>query len=281
MASMKNIKLRIKSVESTMQITRAMKLVASSRLRRAQQRVLDTRPYHQVLDETLSEIASSNSDFDSKYLRKPTEDSKILYIVFAGDRGLAGGYNSNMFRMIEEETKGKNYCVLPVGKKAVEFCKKRGDEIFTESFPLVGELSVSDCFEMARLVCKGFADKEYDEIKIAGTFFVSPLSQVPRLQQLLPFEPKECEGPRPVVLYEPDPQEVFDAIIPEYISGKIYSIMCESAASEQGARRMAMENASNNAAEMIESLSLTYNRARQGAITQEITEIVAGASGDE
>lgn len=281
MASMKNIKLRIKSVESTMQITRAMKLVASSRLRRAQQRVLDTRPYHQVLDETLSEIASSNSDFDSKYLRKPAENCKILYIVFAGDRGLAGGYNANMFRMIEEETKGKNYCVLPVGKKAVEFCKKRGDEIFTESFPLVGELSVSDCYEMARLVCKGFADQEYDEIKIAGTFFVSPLSQVPRLQQLLPFEPKDTEGPRPVVLYEPDPQEVFDAIIPEYISGKIYSIMCESAASEQGARRMAMENASNNAADMIETLSLTYNRARQGAITQEITEIVAGASGDE
>ena len=281
MASMKNIKLRIKSVESTMQITRAMKLVASSRLRRAQQRVMDTRPYHQVLDETLSEIASSNSDFDSKYLRKPAENCKILYIVFAGDRGLAGGYNANMFRMIEEETKGKNYCVLPVGKKAVEFCKKRGDEIFTESFPLVGELSVSDCYEMARLVCKGFADQEYDEIKIAGTFFVSPLSQVPRLQQLLPFEPKDTEGPRPVVLYEPDPQEVFDAIIPEYISGKIYSIMCESAASEQGARRMAMENASNNAAEMIETLSLTYNRARQGAITQEITEIVAGASGDE
>ena len=281
MASMKNIKLRIKSVESTMQITRAMKLVASSRLRRAQQRVMDTRPYHQVLDETLSEIASSNSDFDSKYLREPAENCKILYIVFAGDRGLAGGYNANMFRMIEEETKGKNYCVLPVGKKAVEFCKKRGDEIFTESFPLVGELSVSDCYEMARLVCKGFADQEYDEIKIAGTFFVSPLSQVPRLQQLLPFEPKDTEGPRPVVLYEPDPQEVFDAIIPEYISGKIYSIMCESAASEQGARRMAMENASNNAADMIETLSLTYNRARQGAITQEITEIVAGASGDE
>ena len=281
MASMKNIKLRIKSVESTMQITRAMKLVASSRLRRAQQRVMDTRPYHQVLDETLSEIASSNSDFDSKYLRKPAENCKILYIVFAGDRGLAGGYNANMFRMIEEETKGKNYCVLPVGKKAVEFCKKRGDEIFTESFPLVGELSVSDCYEMARLVCKGFADQEYDEIKIAGTFFVSPLSQVPRLQQLLPFEPKDTEGPRPVVLYEPDPQEVFDAIIPEYNSGKIYSIMCESAASEQGARRMAMENASNNAADMIETLSLTYNRARQGAITQEITEIVAGASGDE
>ena len=281
MASMKNIKLRIKSVESTMQITRAMKLVASSRLRRAQQRVMDTRPYHQVLDETLSEIASSNSDFDSKYLRKPAENCKILYILFAGDRCLAGGYNANMFRMIEEETKGKNYCVLPVGKKAVEFCKKRGDEIFTESFPLVGELSVSDCYEMARLVCKGFADQEYDEIKIAGTFFVSPLSQVPRLQQLLPFEPKDTEGPRPVVLYEPDPQEVFDAIIPEYISGKIYSIMCESAASEQGARRMAMENASNNAADMIETLSLTYNRARQGAITQEITEIVAGASGDE
>ena len=124
MASMKSIKLRIKSVQSTMQITRAMKLVASSRLRKAQERVENCRPYHEVLAKTLNDIANSNSDFDSAYLKK-REIKKRLYIVFGGDRGLAGGYNANMFRMIEQETKGKECAFLPVGKKALEYFRKR------------------------------------------------------------------------------------------------------------------------------------------------------------
>jgi F-type H+-transporting ATPase subunit gamma len=279
MASMKNIKLRIKSVQSTMQITRAMKLVASSRLRRAQDRCMRSRPYYEVLNKTLNDIANSNSDFSSKYVKK-REIKKILYIVFAGDRGLAGGYNANMFRMIEEKSKGQNCAFLPVGKKAVEYFKKRQREIISESFKVAGDLSVSDCFEMSRMVCNGFLAGEYDEIQVAGTKFVSVLSQVPQTQQLLPFTVQEVEGDREVILYEPNTEETFNAIIPEYIAGVIYSVLCESTASEQGARRMAMENATNNAADMIESLNLTYNRARQSAITQEITEIVAGAGED-
>jgi F-type H+-transporting ATPase subunit gamma len=261
MASMKNIKLRIKSVQSTMQITRAMKLVASSRLRKAQQRVEASRPYHEALAATLNDIANSNSEFDSVYLRK-REIKKSLYIVFAGDRGLAGGYNSNMFRMIEAETKGKECAFLPVGKKAVEYFRKRNREIISDAFKLVGDLSVSDSFEMARMVCQGFADGEYDEIHVAGTYFKSVLSQVPQCTQLLPFTPEETTKPREVILYEPGSEETFNAIIPEYIAGIIYSVLCESAASEQGARRMAMENATNNASDMIDSLSLYYNRAR-------------------
>lgn len=280
MASMKNIKLRIKSIESTMQITRAMKLVASSRLRRAQERVIQTRPYTQVLKDSLDQIANSNSDFSSVYVKK-REVKKKLYIVFAGDRGLAGGYNANMFRMIEEQTKGEDAAFLPVGKKALEYFKKRGAEIVSESFPMVGEVSVSDCFEMSQIICNGYKIGAYDEINIAGTEFVSVLSQVPFTQQLLPFSPDEVEGAREVIDYDPDPEYVFNLIIPEYLAGIIYGVMCESAASEQGARRMAMENATNNASDMIGSLSLTYNRARQSAITQEITEIVAGAGGGE
>lgn len=280
MASMKDIKLRIKSVQSTMQITRAMKLVASSRLRRAQERVKSSRPYHEVLAETLSDIANSNSDFDSIYLKK-REIKKSLYIVFAGDRGLAGGYNSNMFRMMETETKGKTCTFLPVGKKALEYFRKRDREIISDAFPLVGDISVSDCFEMARIVCEGYVRGEFDEIHVAGTRFQSVMSQVPFTVQLLPFTPQEVEGNRKVILYEPSSAETFNAIIPEYIAGIIYSVLCESAASEQGARQMAMDNATNNAEDMIETLSLHYNRARQAAITQEITEIVSGAAGSE
>lgn len=280
MASMKDIKLRIRSVQSTMQITRAMKLVASSRLRRAQARVQESRPYHEVLSKALSDIADSNSDFSSVYLNK-REIKKKLYIVFAGDRGLAGGYNSNMFRMIETETKGQNCCFLPVGKKALEYFRKRDREIVTDAFPEVAEISVSDCFEMARIVCDGFAAGQYDEIHVAGTVFKSVMSQVPAVWKLLPFTPEPVEGDRKVILYEPSSEETFDAIIPEYIAGMIYSALCESAASEQGARQMAMDNATNNAQDMIDMLSLHYNRARQAAITQEITEIVSGAAGSE
>lgn len=280
MASMKDIKMRIKSVQSTMQITRAMKLVASSRLRRAQERVRASRPYHEVLSGTLSDIANSNSDFSSVYLKK-REVKKKLYIVFAGDRGLAGGYNSNMFKMIETETKGQACAFLPVGKKALEYFGKRKREIISDAFPLVGDISVSDCFEMARIVCKGYLAGEFDEIHVAGTVFKSVMSQVPTTWQLLPFTPEPVEGSREVILYEPGSEETFDAIIPEYIAGIIYSVLCESAASEQGARQMAMENATDNASDMIDTLSLHYNRARQAAITQEITEIVSGAAGSE
>ncbi|PWT26506.1 MULTISPECIES: ATP synthase F1 subunit gamma [Butyrivibrio] len=277
MASMKSIKLRIKSVQSTMQITRAMKLVASSRLRKAQERVENSRPYYEVLSKTLNDIANSNSDFDSVYLKK-REIKKRLYIVFGGDRGLAGGYNANMFRMIEQETKGKECAFLPVGKKALEYFRKRNREIISDAFPLVGEVSVSDCFEMSRLVCQGYKNGDYDEIHVAGTVFKSVLSQVPTTWQLLPFTPDPpSENGREVIMYEPSSEETFNAIIPEYIAGIIFSVMCESAASEQGARRMAMENATNNASDMIDNLSLYYNRARQAAITQEITEIVSGS----
>ena len=256
-----------------------MELVASSKLRRAKERVEGSRPYFETLYRTLYDIASADSEFDSPYLAKRATNRR-LYIVIAGDRGLAGGYNSNILKAVEADTQGSDYCVLPIGKKAVEHFDRRKAEILTTSFAEAGDLSVSDCFEISRLVCRKFLAGEFDEIRLGFTQFVSMLTQTATVLPVLPFD-----APRPdpgyehesLMLYEPDSKAVFDAIIPEYLAGVVYGALCESVASEQGARRMAMDAATKNAGEMIEHLNLYYNRARQAAITQEITEIVAGA----
>ncbi len=284
--SMKEIKLRIKSVESTMQITKAMELVASSKLRRAKERAESCRPYFNTLHQTLADIAASNTEFTSPYTKaRPVK--RTCYVVIAGDRGLAGGYNSNLFKMMDAQTQGEDYCVIPIGKKALEYYQRRGVPILTTEFALAADISVGDSFAIADLLCKGYLAGEYDRIAIGYTNFVSMLTQTPALLPLLPLEslndPKELEQirdgkPRMLILYEPDSETVFNAIVPEYLSGLVYGAMCESVASEQGARRTAMDAASKNAAEMIENLNLYYNRARQAAITQEITEIVGGSA---
>ena len=279
-ASMKDIKLRIKSVQSTMQITKAMELVASSKLRRAKERQERCRPYFTGLRQTLSDIEAATSDFSSPY-QTHREVKKRCLIVIAGDRGLAGGYNSNIFKAVAEEmANGTPACVLPIGKRAVDFCVRKGIEILTTEFAEAASVSVADCFTISNLVTTGYLSGQFDEVSIVFTQFVSMLTQTPRTGSLLPLESEQREpqaGVRPLVIYEPSPTAVYDAIVPNYIAGMIYGAMCESVASELGARRTAMDAASKNAAEMIDDLSLRYNRARQGAITQEITEIVAGA----
>ncbi len=279
-ASMKDIKLRIKSVESTMQITKAMELVASSKLRRAKERQERLRPYFTGLRETMSEIESATLDFSSPY-QKQREVNKRCLIVIAGDRGLAGGYNSNIFKAVSEMTQdGTPTCILPIGKRAVEFFTRKGYEIVTTEFAEAADVSIPDCFTISNLVAKGYLSGQFDEVSIVYTQFVSMLTQTPASDKLLPLQAQETEKQpevRQLVLYEPDPIAVYDAIVPNYLAGMIYGSMCESIASELGARRTAMDAASKNAAEMIDDLSLRYNRARQGAITQEITEIVAGA----
>jgi len=279
-ASMKDIKLRIKSVESTMQITKAMELVASSKLRKAKERQERSRPYFTGLKETLADIESSTRDFSSPY-QKQREVKKRCLIMIAGDRGLAGGYNSNIIKAVTEKMQGDiPTCILPIGKRAVDFCTRKGIEIVTSEFIEAGSISIPDCFAISNLVTQGYLSGQFDEVSIIYTQFVSMLTQAPKAEGLLPLKAEsngERKESRSLVLYEPSPEEVYDAIVPGYIAGMIYGAMCESVASEQGARRTAMDAASKNAAEMIEDLSLRYNRARQGAITQEITEIVAGA----
>ena len=276
--SMKDIKLRIKSMESTKQITKAMEMVAASKLRRAQDRVANSRPYFEILFDTLNTIANNTEDFDSPFLEK-REVKKSCYVVIGGDRGLAGGYNHNVFKLAYSLIEGKNACVVPIGKKCLEFFRARGVEILTEAYAVAGEVSVGDCFTVAKMLSKGFLAKEFDTVSVVYTNFVSMLSQSPGVLNMLPLEyhPKPGDN-NCLTLYEPDSFTVFDTIIHEYLGGLIYGALCESVTSEHGARRTAMDAATKNAEEMISSLSLKYNRARQGAITQEITEIVAGAN---
>ena len=277
--STKEIKNRIRSMESTKQITKAMEMVAASKLRRAQAQVLNSRPYFQSLYATINDIVDSTRDFSSPYLiARPVK--KILYIVIAGDRGLAGGYNSNVLKLVQAEIEGKDATVLPIGKKSVDYFRSHKVPTFTETYAEAAGIGIGDCFSIAKQLSKAYLAGEFDEIRVAYTNFVSVLSQIPASLQLLPLVRQETGREGSVssdIIYEPNSTEVFDAIIPEYLGGILYGALCESRASEQAARRAAMDSATQNADEMIADLSLKFNRARQAAITQEITEIVAGS----
>lgn len=277
--SMKDIKLRIKSVESTMQITKAMELVASSKMRRAKERVEHSRPYFETLYESLTKIAAADPRARNPYLRR--EDIKrTLLVVIAGDRGLAGGYNANVFK--QADAAEGPVTVLPIGKRSAEYFAHHGVGLFTPEVLMAADVSVSECFTLSHQITEGFLKGEYDAVKLCYTRFDSMMTQTATTLEVLPLtieptEAQKAEARRSQILYKPSCEEVFGAIIPEYVAGVLYGAVCESVASELAARRTAMDAATKNAGEMIEHLNLYYNRARQAAITQEITEIVAGA----
>ncbi len=279
-ASMKDIKLRIKSVESTRQITKAMELVASSKLRKAKERAEQSRPYFEVLTQVIADIAANGKGMESLYLTgRPVKQS--CFIVIGGDRGLAGGYNHNVFALATSLMDGKHAVVLPIGKRALEFFQKQPVEILSDDFAEVADVGIGGCHEIANLLTGGFLNGAFDEVIVVYTRFESVLTQEPVSVQLLPLDAglytSDVPKKQHYVLYEPSSATVFKAIVPDYLAGVLWSAISESTASEFGARRTAMEAATKNATEMIDSLSLQYNRARQGAITQEITEIVAGS----
>ena len=263
-------------MESTKQITKAMEMVASSKLRHAQNKVLSARPYFEIFRSTIADIVNSNTDFSSPYLtRRPVK--KSAYVVIAGDRGLAGGYNSNILKLAVAEMEGKNAVVLPIGKKAVDYFKNHGVPSLTDSYAEAADVSIGDCFSIAKQLSNGFLKGEYDEICLCYTNFVSVLSQTPASIGLLPLEREENSGSGAEILYEPDSSEVFARIVPEYLGGVLYGALCESCCAELAARRTAMDSATQNAEEMIADLSLKFNQARQAAITNEIIDIVAGS----
>ena len=276
--STKEIKNRIRSMESTKQITKAMEMVAASKLRHAQARVMNSRPYFEILYNTISDIVCTNTEFSSPYLMaRPVK--KSVYVVIAGDRGLAGGYNSNVLKLSVEQMQDKNVTVLPIGKKAVDYFRSHKVPMLTEQYGIASEMKVGDCFGVAKQLCKMYLAGEVDEVYIGYTNFVSVLSQTPAMLQMLPLttHQKPAQREQSDILYEPGSEEVFAAIIPEYVGGVLYGALCESRAAEQAARRTAMDAATQNADDMIADLSLKFNQARQAAITQEITEIVAGS----
>ena len=276
--STKEIKTRIRSMESTRQITRAMEMVASAKLRKAQSQALNCRPYFETLYQTMWDIVNHDREFSSPYLAKKT-GNKAAFIVISGDRGLAGGYNSNVLKLLASQTEGKECTILPIGKKGADYFRTHGFTVLTENYTTAETVNIGDCFSVAKQLCKAYLQGEYDGVYVVYTNFRSVLSQEPCCIQLLPLEKQETAptGTAQEMLYEPDSETAFAAIVPEYLAGVLYGALCESRASEQAARRTAMDAATQNAQEMIDSLSLQFNRARQAAITQEITEIIAGS----
>ncbi|MBQ6949874.1 MAG: ATP synthase F1 subunit gamma [Clostridia bacterium] len=276
--SMKDIKLRIKSVESTMQITKAMQLVATSKLRRAKERMELSRPYADIARQAVLTASISCDDPSVPYLKKQ-DDKKACYIIIAGERGLAGGYNNNLFKAQLAHAEGREYCVLPIGRKAIEKYTRVGVPLLSDEYAGVEGLSVSRCYRIAGMLLDQFREGAFGDLYLVYTSFKTMMSQEVEIVQLLPVLPEEgLKKEKPVsTVYDPGAQEVLEKIMPDYLAGTLYSAVCNSFLSEVASRRSAMDSATKNAGEMIGELKLRFNRARQGAITQEITEIVAGA----
>ena len=280
MADTAEIKHRIKGINDTHQITKAMELISVAKMHKTMAKHAANAPYFDTVRYAIKDILRHSADIHNKYIdHRP--DSRTAYIVIAGDRGLAGGYNANLFKLAAAEMQGKQAQVITIGKKAQEHYAKRPVTVAADYPGIAETMRISDTHPIVEDMLKLFREGKVDEVFLCYTEFISPLQQEPKCLKLLPahFDAAEAQpkGAHVLTEYDPSPESVFDAVIPEYLYGVLYGAVVESYCSEQSARRMAMEAASDNAGEMIENLNLSYNRARQAAITQEITEIVAGS----
>ena len=265
-ANTKKLRNRIKSVDSTLHLTRAMGLVASSKMRRAMENLNKGRQYEAAVRDALEPLMHSAECKSSPYMTEGT-GGKLCLVVIAGDRGLAGGYNANIFRALREF---EDADIIPIGKRACDRC--RADALLrAESF------DSREALGLAIDLCRGFREGKYSRVMILGTKYVSMLSQEVELRPVLPLSPVSDAMTTGGMIYEPDELTILEAAVPEYVAGILVSAVRESFACEIVARRTAMDSAGKNAQEMIDRLQLEYNRARQSAITQEITEIVAGS----
>ena len=263
-ADIKSLRTRIKSVNSTLHLTKAMGLVASSKIRRATEAMLHGRDYAAAMGQVLNLLTADPSCARSPYMQQ-REEGRTRLIVIAGDHGLAGGYNANVFRSVREYPDAE---ILPIGKRA---CDRFGGET-----RLCEGLTSLSAAALSAELCRDFAEGKYDRLGILYTRYVSMMSQQPEVRWILPLTRGETAQSH-AILFEPDEMTILQTVVPEYVTGEIMSAVRESFASEVVARRMAMDSAGKNAQQMIDDLQLQYNRARQGSITQEITEIVAGA----
>ncbi len=260
----KTLKLRIKSVDSTLHLTKAMGLVASSKMRKANLAMNAGRQYESAVQSVVDLLTTVPECQSSPFMRE-YKGGKTRLIVIAGDRGLAGGYNANVFRTVRDFGEAE---IIPIGKRA---CERYGHPIVSsEKFYAI------DAFKLAKELCLQFENGDFDRLGIVTTNYISMMTQTPDIKWVLPLAKSE-EVPSTAAVFEPDERTILDIAVPEYLSGIIVACVRESFASEVAARRMAMDSAGKNAQQMIDELMLQYNRARQGAITQEITEIVAGS----
>ncbi len=286
MASMRDIKRRKGSIQSTQQITKAMKLVSTVKLQRAKQNAEKSGNYFHCMFETVNSILKKTGNLDHKYLKSGATGKKAV-IVITSNRGLAGGYNSNVIKLITKgELADEDLAIYAVGKKGRE-ALQRQYEIKADYSDVIEEPVYADAMVISRDVLEAFSKGEISEIYLAYTAFKNTVVHIPTLLKLLPVAiggESEIKGEdtdsddRAPMNFEPEDEEALNLLIPKYITSLIYGGMIEAVASENGARMQAMDSATSNAEEMIENLTLLYNRARQGSITQELTEIIAGAN---
>ncbi len=278
--STRDIKRRIRGISNTKQITKAMELVSSAKLRKARERMEKSRPYYNTVYDNIREVLGNAGNMKHPYL-DVREVKRTLYVVITADRGLAGGFNSNIFRQVEHEISDKKdeTDLILVGLKGREYFKRRGYNVLGELINMTEEPSFSHAQKIGKMVMDLYEKEKVDEVRIVYTEFISTISQQIKTLKLLPNDSlkEDISGKGAIIDFEPSPEEVLDYLIPKYIDSVIYGALIESSCSQQGARRTAMESATDNAEEMIDELQLSYNRARQAAITGEISEIVTGA----
>lgn len=281
MASMRDIKRRKGSIQSTQQITKAMKLVSTVKLQKARNRAEQSNPYFNYMYQTVTSMLARSGNMDHPYL-KPGASQKKAIITIASNRGLAGGYNSNVVKLVTGSGIAKEDAqIYVIGRKAKEVLARRGYEMKADYSDIIEAPAYEDAARICKDVLEAFTNGEIGEIYLAYTHFKNTVSHVPTLMKLLPVEFEEAEikeaESNVLMNYEPNEDEALDLIIPKYMTSLFYGALVEAVASENGARMQAMDSATSNAEEMISDLTLKYNRARQGSITQELTEIIAGA----
>ena len=287
MASMREIKRRKGSIQSTAKITKAMKLVSTVKFQKSKGRAENSKPYFDKMYETVSSILAKSGNILHPYLTSGGNGKKAV-IVITSNRGLAGGYNSNIVKLVLDSGLSKEDTVLyAVGRKGKDTLSRRGYEVAGDYSEVMEAPMYTDAMDIGKDVLKAYKNNEISELYLAYTSFKNTVTHIPKLIKLLPVnqaaadevlkDGSDDQRPPAPMNYEPEPEEVLDALIPKYVCSLIYGALMEAAASENGARMTAMDNATSNAEEMIDQLTLSYNRARQGAITQEITEIVSGS----
>jgi F-type H+-transporting ATPase subunit gamma len=286
MASLIDIRRRLRSVKSTQQITKAMKMVAAAKLRRAQDRVVGARPYANLLKHVLASVTAKVGAAEHPLLAVRPE-KRVIVVVVAGDRGLCGAFNTNVHRatahLLSQHPEWTEVRLLPVGRKAVEYWRRRKYPFTEKTYPgILGELKYAHAREIAGFLAEEFGAEKIDAAYIVVNEFRSILSQVVTVNRLLPLstdaETKSAEAPTVDYIYEPDAATILAWLLPRFLEFTVFKALAESAAAEMGARMTAMDSASKNAGEIIDKLTLTYNRARQARITKELIEIVSGAA---
>jgi F-type H+-transporting ATPase subunit gamma len=283
MPSTIDIRRRIRSVKNTQQITKAMKMVAAAKLRRAQERMMAARPYAAALRQVLASVASRVDMSKHPLLQEREQENKVLLLVVTADRGLCGAFNTNILRAAQNAVAEKGWQevhLLPIGRKAFDFFKRRPIPIRRQATHVYQALSLETAREIAQTLTEDFVTGEFDAVYVLYNEFKSIIAQRVTLERMLPLDRSWADMPEPAIeyIYEPSAEGILSDLLPRHIEFQLYRVLLESAAAEQGARMTAMESATKNASEMIDHLTLTYNRIRQAAITKEIIEIVSGAA---